>query len=352
MRRALVVTLALLAFGAGTVLPSSAQVVDWQTVELLPLPDDDAAFVSDVNDAGVSVGASGDGNGFGTPVRWNVDGDPTALPVPEGCTGAMVRDVSNTGLMVGFSFACGGGIVGGERPIRWNANGTLVDVVPATLPSPWPNAVVSDTGYVAGSAWADGRMQPAVQAFAGGPVTLLADGGSPGVGMTVITGLTSYGYLVGNVRFSGPDFLPAGWIGPYAFPLSFADADAVAVSEAGYALLEVRETAGTADDVRGVLVGPGGQVINLHSTAQDKDEMVDINDRNIVLGFRGEADDIYGALFSTSGVVPLEDLAAPGDGAAWGRYRIPVAINNNAWVVGRTGSSGLVQSWLLHPPTA
>jgi hypothetical protein len=162
--------------------------------------------------------------------------------------------------------------------------------------------------------------------------------------------------VVGNVRFLGrpagaSEFMPAGWIGPYAFPLSLAaDAEAIAVNEPGYALLELRETAGASDDVRGVLVGPGAQVIDLHSTAQDKDEMVDINDLNIVLGLRGEADDIYGAFFGTSGVVPLEDFAAEADGAAWGRYRFPVALNNDAWVVGRHGSAGSVRSWLLRPP--
>ena len=326
---------------------SSAQAADWETLELLPLVEGETAAVHDLNDAGVSVGASGDA-GFGTPVRWDADGDPTALPLPEDCTDGFVVDVSNTGLMVGFADCGEDDAV--SRQLRWNANGTLVDL-PAAVPTPYPHAVLSESGWVGTASFADGRWRPSLQAFAGGPVALLADAGAP---LTIVTGLTSYGYMVGNVYFPGRpvrEFAPAGWIGPYAFPLTLAaDANVVAVNEPGYALLQVRNSGVT--DGFGVLVGPGGQTVALHSTAQDFDEMVDVNDLNIVLGQRVEGGDAFGALFGTTGVVPLEDLAADGDGAEWGRYRFPVELNDDAWVIGvQPFGEGLTRSWLLRPPT-
>ena len=244
-------------------------------------------------------------------------------------------DINAAGQMLGFANCPNNPI---QQRLRWRADGTLVPTQPG-----WPNMALNDGGHVAGVARVGNESGPAIQHFEGGAITMLEDGGT---GFASVSDMTSYGYIVGNVNRStndSPPFLPAGWIGPYVFPLSYAaDAWGTAVSEPGWALLEVREQMRS----YGVLVGPRGAVVTLHHTQQSSDELVDMNDTNIVLGYRSEPNatgsDIYGAFYGIQGVVPLRS-SRPAQTLSHGTTtasRWPSTTTHGSWASRHDNESG------------
>ncbi|MBP2330075.1 putative membrane protein [Kibdelosporangium banguiense] len=112
--------------------------------ELPMLPGSTQASAFDINEAGQSVGYSGDYAGNVHGVRWNADGSKTdLLPVP-GDQNARALGINNAGVAVGAS---------GSKAIRWNADGTIA--ILASVPG-YDEALafdINDAGAVVGNVY-------------------------------------------------------------------------------------------------------------------------------------------------------------------------------------------------------
>ncbi|OXM41318.1 HAF repeat-containing protein, partial [Amycolatopsis alba DSM 44262] len=144
-RRAL--SLAAAVVVATGVMTGTARATPIGPVDLGTLPGDDESTVLAVNEAGVMVGLSQAGTNprRDHPVRWDANGQITALPTPGGTEG-QVRDINGNGVSAGYVLTAGTAV-----PARWDAAGqaTLLQ-----LPAGYHNALawaISDTNVVVGS---------------------------------------------------------------------------------------------------------------------------------------------------------------------------------------------------------
>lgn len=133
---------AALVVSAGA-LTGTAQATPVGPVDLGTLPGDEDSSVFAVNDAGVMVGLS---KGATTrPVRWDADGQITALPTPGGAEGE-VRDINAGGVSAGVVLTATDAV-----PTRWDAQGQATTL---QLPPGYHNATawaISDTDVVVGN---------------------------------------------------------------------------------------------------------------------------------------------------------------------------------------------------------
>jgi hypothetical protein len=306
----------------------------WTTTELLPLAPGQVTQVAAMNNAGVSVGASG-----GVPVKWSATGTPTALTLPEGCPTGFATAIDEPGVIAGF-VSCPSKPLQG---IEWLPNNQVV-----LLESPMFVADIDDNGITVGERNPEGTAAEQ-QAFAFLPGHQRID--LPDVGTeSGAVALTSFGYVVGNMAKvagnNGPDTTAVGWYRNTSFPLIKTDTttEAEDVNESGVALV----TVWTPGNTHIALVNPGGKITNLDSSGL-ADQGVDINNAGIVLGVRqvldgnGQAGQLYA--FGIS--VRLDKLVNAADKDLWG-FSDPTALNDSAWVVGTNPTTH--RSWLLKPP--
>ncbi len=125
----------------------TAQAAVTGPVDLGTLPGDDSSTVLAVNEAGVMVGLSSVGRDprRDHPVRWDADGQITALPTPGGSEG-QVRDINALGVSAGYVLTGTDAV-----PARWDAQGRATTL---QVPPGYHNATafaISDTGVVVGN---------------------------------------------------------------------------------------------------------------------------------------------------------------------------------------------------------
>lgn len=319
-------------FLAPNVVGAEPAPADWDTVVLAPLAEGQDTVVTDINNDGRSVGSSGD-----TPVRWDADGVPTALALPEGCETGQATTVNEDGESAGWAVCSGSSF---HRGVAWAADGTVTG-----LETPLEIADRSDNDLVVGQRNAASLSNDQAFGFYGG---VRYDLPTYGADSSVANSVTEYGFVVGTLEGvpTLADSVAVGWYGNAAFPLVLGDqaTEGVDVTEGAYSLVQIRE----AGNDRGVIVEPTlGAVLPLNADGAN-DVVVDINEAGITVGARqltAESLDTEGLFYLVSGQVQrLDDLPSDEDAAAY-VFDAPAALNDGAWVVGN--HDGV--SWLLKP---
>jgi hypothetical protein len=304
----------------------------WEAVQLQPLSEGQRTVVTDLDNDGVSVGASDD-----TPVVWSAEGVPTALELPEGCAEGVATSIDESGVVAGFADCGATDYVG----LTWSAEGDAT-----TLQDPMVILDRSDSGIAVGQRDPDSSTNDVAFAYVNGKRLDLWDAGAES---SSANATTEYGFVVGDVEgvASLPDSVAVGWFGNRAFPLVYGDVDssAVDVTEGAYTLVQIVDE----DGARGAIVEPEhGSVIDLND-AGDDDVVTDINEAGIVVGTQtvvdGDSSEDTGGFYTAAGdFVPFADVTSAEDQEAYG-FEAPEALNDGAWVVGNHGD----QSWLIRP---
>lgn len=303
----------------------------WEAVQLQPLSEGQHTVVTDLDDDGVSVGASG-----GTPVRWDADGTPTALTLPAGCATGLATTIDGSGVAAGY-VDCGATEL---RGVTWSAANEV-----SVLQDPLYIHDRTDGGIAVGQRDPDSSSNDTAFAYANGTRLDLPDFGADSSSANAIT---EYGFVVGDVKGIDtlPDSVAVGWFGNTAFPLvrQNLSTSVVDVTESAYMLVQIHEEGGE----RAVIVEPKkGQLIELSSDGKD-DVVVDLNEAGITVGTRttdGETPEQVGGFYTASGsFLELRSLVTEEEQEQFG-FEAPAALNDGAWVVGN--HDGV--SWLLRP---
>ncbi len=305
----------------------------WITIALRPLTLGQPTVVHDINSERVSVGSSG--GPMGTPVRWDVAGAPTNLPVPAGCSGAATT-IAENGVIAG-ELTCSEAPQ--DRQMIWFPNGTTLG---STSAAEVTAEDVEPHGIVVGSRDVDGGTHAAAL-LTDRSVQDLEDSTAAS---SVARAITSFGYVVGHVAglpgTGNAGRIAVGWFGPYVFPLFdlAVPTSAVDVNELGYALVQIEADGAT----RGAIVGRTSTL--LLDDGGDADEVLDLNRHGTVLGIRTVGGERHGVWYvGPSTVVRLDSIVTSEERATWS-YDAPVAMNDQGWVVGNDDGT----AWLLQPP--
>ena len=305
----------------------------WEVIRLQGLHEADPVAVSDINGHGQSTGASGP-----TPVVWDVDGNPTALPLPEGFSSASPTAINDDGDVVGIAF----GNVVPSQGIIWR------DGVPTLLGEHLYPRDVNESEVVTGYT-NEAAPEPDAEAWVlvpGEDPIVLADGGSSSAQPAA---LTDWGFVVGTV-FGGGPAAAAGWYGPYAFPLAPGypgSVEGIDVTNRGHVLVQAEVPGGEAS----AILTPGGGVVPLAYGGRS-DAAVDLNERGVAVGqrFVPGNDRPRGVLYAYGSALPLDDLTtAEARGAVWD-LDWPQAVNDDTWIVGMSWYDQHRRGWLVRPP--
>ncbi|MFE6053973.1 hypothetical protein ACFQ6N_24745 [Kitasatospora sp. NPDC056446] len=331
LRSAGAATVALAAIGALTLGTAGGAAADTDppagaagVAVDLPLPP--GAAWSDptaVNDSGVIVGFVTDTQYRDTPVRWNADLSPTALPLLPGDRDGRAVGVSNDGSAVGYS---------GNRTVRWSPAGT-VSVLPL-LPGDtagWGYIhAVSRTGTAVGHS-AVGAASHAVKWGPDGQAVALpplnGDVNSNALSVNASGAVAGLSYSPSGVAH------PVRW-SPNGTPTALDPASAytgvwvVQINDAGTVVGRGTPTGAANDQWRSMTWKADGTVTDLgrHSTANA------VNAAGTVVGKQGGADNIDYTATSWS-----PDGTATTLGADF-EYTTAVAVNDAGVSVGYTGN--------------
>ncbi|OOC05740.1 hypothetical protein [Amycolatopsis azurea] len=157
-------------------------------VDLRPLAAGEGTSAYCVNDAGMIVGESGS-----RPVRWDRDGNPTPLPILDGCSGGRAVSANIAGVIAGALYT-------GEhlRPVCWRPDGRVHALE-------LPLGVISGTtcrvnarGSILGNAMRPGYRWRALRWEPGGEAVEL--GALPGGGETQGHDLNGLDEVVGSAK--------------------------------------------------------------------------------------------------------------------------------------------------------
>lgn len=306
--------------------------VPWEVLRLQPIHESDDVWVRDINEHGASAGESGP-----TPVTWDTEGRPTALPLPEGFSSATVTALNDQGDVVGLAFHT----TQASQGILWH------DGAPTLLgPHLYPQDV-NEHGVVVGWTMGGPDERRGWVHVPGAGQSLLPDGGAYEA-QPVAVG--DHGYVVGTVFATG-GARAAGWYGPYAFPLLPGVPwmqEALDVTEAGHVLVRV----GLPDGWASAIVTRSGQVVPL-AYAGRSDSAIDLNEAGLAVGqrFVPGTDSPQGVLYAYGQALDLEALTTPEAArSVAGDLLYPTALNDDAWIVGVSWFSQLQRGWLVRPP--
>lgn len=275
-RHKLVLILAAVAVSATTGAPAADAVPG--TMVLPGLPGEVWTRATDINNAYVVVGTSGV-----APVRWDSGGRLTALPAPPELLTLHLREITDSGFIIGNGRRDDheGGSLGAA--FLWNAQGNLT-----TLQSPPGStqtfaADVNSSGVVVGSATAADGLQHAVRWDAHGRVTELPK--RPGGNFNHANAVNDHGTVAGysDIVIAGTHFThavtwnAAGQISDLGGPRS---------RDALNSQAQAINNAGTVAGVRGadtVRWDPSGHVTVLQPTGLP----TAVNDEGVVVGQTG-----------------------------------------------------------------
>ncbi|HRE03448.1 MAG TPA: Ig-like domain-containing protein, partial [Ilumatobacteraceae bacterium] len=285
---------------------------------LMQLPEGaTSSLVSDVNDAGVAVGAVWFDN-VSRAASWAADGSVTMLPSLANAPhqSASVSSINNSGVMVGTS---------GDRPVRWDEG------VVTALANPTPNAygvatAIADSGMIVGeSATANGHR--AVIWRNDQPTVL----GTLGGAWSRATGVNERGQVIGVSRDrSGREsaFVYDGeTMTAISDGLGAETAEPHAINEAGTVVGEFTRASGS---THAFIWSPGTTARDLGTMAgRDSGwELVrarDVNDYGQIVGF-GELNGVGRAFLLSSVHAPMA-----ADVTATTAPHVPVAIDLPLW---------------------
>jgi hypothetical protein len=327
--RGKLIALGLLIAGAAGIAPASPAKADpetgsptWTVVELPPLPGDEWAMALRFDAQGRILGSS-----ERKLVRWDGSGQPTALPLPSGCTESTPWTMNDAGDVIGAA-SCTDGL----RTMFWPAGG---GVEPFTAPLDAHD--LNDAGVVVGSA-----ARQAARWLPGTGVVLLLDTGCQ---TSEAAAVTDTALVVGTCTIDGATHA-VGWFGPYVFPLTASpNSRGIMATDSGIAMV-------TSDGQYTLVTAAGSAPVN---SGGEGEEVIDINNYGLAVGRLGPRVDghlVHAGLFAYGTAVRLDDLLPPdnpfpsGLGQAWG-------INDQGEIVGRTDLSAGPgpRAWLLRPPT-
>jgi probable HAF family extracellular repeat protein len=208
------------------------------SVVLQGLPGSSWTEAVDINNYGVVIGSSN-----WAPVRWDSSGRITALPLPPGQVSAGVREITDSGFVLGAG-ARDNGAVG--IPFLWDPRGRLIDM---RLP-PGSRGTraedVNESGTVVGSSTGADGQQHAVRWDSQGGVTVLREPRDATFSSAVA--VNNQGATVGysDVVVAGAHVRhavfwdAAGWPADLGGPFSTATSEAVDINDAG-AIVGVRD---------------------------------------------------------------------------------------------------------------
>jgi hypothetical protein len=334
----------LLAAGLVGGLPlAEAAPTSWSVVHLDPLVAGENTEVFDVNNAGYSVGRSGQ-----KAVYWDPAGDVHALPIPEGETESTAWAINDSGIIVGQL-----GIDRAERDaVAW-VYGTRVPLRQDTSLVDISNSNVM-AGCTGGPVRAD--QTPVVMAFGSAPIELSTDDDQPGCARS----LNDWGAVGGDQG----DIEGRVWYqsSAYGFDVDGGHVTTVTrTSNSGFALLQLtaEPDPSAATPTFSALAAPNGQiqVLDPSSTAT---VATDLNDYGIIVGSRAvvsggngsgavAADSAEATMWVYGTPLPLRTIVdATGPDRALVDKSVPTALSESYYVVGNEAGQGL-GSYLLVP---
>ncbi|MFE4361154.1 hypothetical protein [Kitasatospora sp. NPDC056800] len=167
---------------------------------LEPLPGETGTRPGAMNEAGTAVGVSFASLTDNHPVRWALDGTPTALELPAGARGGGASGINNAGVAIGSSYDA----VFRPGPVKWRADGTRVALPLLDGDDTGSTTAVNDAGFVIG--WSERRLsgEPRTRTVVWSPsgtVTELPP--PPGIDVVGARRITNSGVILGSGRREG-----------------------------------------------------------------------------------------------------------------------------------------------------
>ncbi len=332
---AVAVAAAATSVGSGGAQAAPAAATDgWEVLQLEPLEAGDITSVFDINETGGMAGGSGD-----LPVVWTPEGEPFALPIPNGFVGGVAFSLNDRLQAVGLVWTA----EDDARAILWNAGATTLLGVNDLVDEISPNGVMLGIdlgGLLDGD---DCCLVGFVQAV-GGPKYVLP---APPTLDIEPAALTDSGIVIGMA--SNEDVaIGAGWYRSFVFPIGGIGAELripIDVIPAPAVLAAKPEV----DGASSVLIDRWGRTIPLAGPSPI-DLASDLNGWGVAVGAGGndfEEGPLVGRIYAFGQAISLDSLVEPADHAGFDLHD-PIALNDRFWIVGNSGDGS---SWLLRPAT-
>lgn len=345
--------LGLLASSALAGVPTSP------TYKITPLVTNGAfdAYAGGINDAGVIVGHTEDGNGLSTAMKWDLTGVGTPMAGLPNTTGhAEIYRVNSSGVSVGLVRAADGF----SHAAMWKADGTLVDI--GTLPGgsfSFANDI-SDNGVVVGSAGAStGGSHAFAWTEAGGMVDYGSFNSTSSMYYAGFNGVNNAGLKVGtgyrlftpyHAMVSRPGETSITDISP---PAQFSQGMALAVNEAG-TIVGWQNINGRGNP-HPVIFNEDGSQTDLGTLGLGEGWATDINEQGVIVGRVFGVDETSGAqifkafVYQNGVMTDLMDLIDPSTRgtSGWSALLGASSINNLGQIVGEGVYNGEIRPFVL-----